>query len=107
MFMRRRMPALVGALCMLALTAFASPGAFESIVKQLFLRTLQDTVPTVPPEAVERSANCYSAFVPQGFTTDELQRLDAYASHNAALGEDVANKMLKRLVDPQAAKACK
>jgi hypothetical protein len=107
MFIRWGKPALIGALCVLASSAFASPGAFESFVKQLFLRTLQDAVPAVPSEAAERSANCYSAFVLQGFTTEELQRLDAYAAHKAALGEDLANKMLTRLVDPQAAKACK
>ena len=107
MCVRRGMPVLVGAICVLTSSAFASPGAFESFVKQLFLRTLQDAVPTVPSEAAERSANCYSAFVLQGFTTDELQRLDAYASHNTALGEDLAQKMLARLIDPQAARACR
>jgi hypothetical protein len=90
-----------------ASSAFADPGAFESLVKQMYLRALGDATISISPEAAEQSASCYVAFVVQGFTNDELRRLDAHASGGPALGEALANKVLARLTDPQAAPACR
>jgi hypothetical protein len=109
MFVRRGKLALVSAMCVMASSAFTDPGAFESFVRQLHIRALQDAgyAASASAEVVEQSANCYATFVAQGFTSDELRRLDAYASGGPALGEVLASKMLTRPTDPQAAQACK
>lgn len=80
MFDRRGMLALVGALyALMASSALADPGAYETSVRDRTLRNLrllQDGSST-PDEVRVRFATCFASAAVQGFTSDEIEQLNA------------------------------
>jgi hypothetical protein len=80
MFMRKGKLALVGAGCaLMASSALADPGAYETSVRDRTLRNLRiiHAGDSVPDKVSVRFANCFAAAAVHGFSPEEIEQLNA------------------------------
>jgi hypothetical protein len=96
--------ALVGALCVLASASAHAAGEFEAGWRKAYLASYRMWLNDVAGEEPNLSSqmlgeeivDCYTAYVMQEFSPDEIVRLNAWAAGGPYPGKDIEARLIKR-----------
>lgn len=112
MFTLRGLPALIGALCMLASAGAHAAGEFEARLRKEYADSFKRAFITAGGDEQEASqradvaAECFMRSVMQEFRFDEVARLDAWATDGAPPGKDIEHRLHRRMMDTVLKDAC-
>jgi hypothetical protein len=112
MFMRRAMLTVVGALCVMASSAFADPGAYELAMKKAvyegYLKGMrkQGADATSYEKVADAIATCIASHSVEGFTPAELDQLNDWATGGPTPSADLTARSREKLLDRATASRC-